>query len=276
MNGFSLKNFILRLMQGAIIGAGAILPGVSGGVLAVIFGIYRPMMETITSPKTGLRKYWWMFVPVLLGWAVGFLGGGGVILLLFASSETLATCLFVGLILGTIPALWKEAGEQGRSKASCGAMAISFLLLFSVLLAVRFGAFSPMRENFFGFLFCGVLWGLSFIVPGMTSSSILMAVGLLEPMVAGISSFDMTVLVPWGLGMLGVVAAFARVVNWLFHKHYSIAYHAVLGIVLASTFIIIPTAYASTKELLLCVLCAASGALLAHFCGKLQPKEEAK
>ena len=273
MTQAQVKNFILRIVQGSIIGVGAILPGVSGGVLAVVFGIYRPMMETLTSPKAGLKRYWRLFLPIVLGWAAGFLGGSGAILLLFHSSETLATCLFLGLILGTVPSLWHEAGEQGRGKASYLAAALSFFALFSLLLGVRFESFARMPENFFGFLFCGALWGVSLIVPGMTSSSILMAVGLLSPMVEGIAAFDPAVLVPWLLGMGSIVVLLARLVNRLFKAHYTIAYHAVVGIVLASTFIIIPAQYANAGEALLCLVCAVVGALLAHWSGKLQTKE---
>ena len=267
------KNFILRVIQGAIIGAGAILPGISGGVLAVVFGIYRPMMETLTHPMAGLRQYWRLFLPIIIGWAAGFFGGSGVILLLFHHSETLATCLFIGLILGTVPALWDEAGEQGRGKGAYLAAILSFLALFSLLLGVRLGSFGQIPPNTVGFLFCGVLWGVSLIVPGMTSSSILMAVGLLTPMIDGIASFDAAVVIPWLLGMGSVVVLLARLVNWLFKAHYSIAYHAVVGIVLASTLIIVPLHYADTSELLLCIACAAVGALLAHWSGKLQAKD---
>lgn len=264
------KNFILRLVQGAVIGAGAILPGVSGGVLAVVFGIYRPMMETLTHPKAGLKRYWRLFLPIVIGWAVGFFGGSGVILLLFNHSETLATCLFIGLILGTVPALWDEAGEQGRGKKAYFAAAASFLVLFSLLLGVRLGSFGQIPPNTLGFLFCGVLWGVSLIVPGLTSSSILMAVGLLTPMIEGVTSFDLAVVVPWLIGLGGVVISLARLVNWLFKAHYAVSYHAVVGIVLASTLIIVPLHYAGVGELLSCIACAAVGAASAHFSGKLQ------
>ena len=62
------------LLCGALIGAGAILPGVSGGVLAVVFGVYQPVMETLTHPRTAIPKYWCWAIPLGLGWAVGFLG----------------------------------------------------------------------------------------------------------------------------------------------------------------------------------------------------------
>ncbi len=274
MKNSRIKNGILRVIQGIIIGAGAILPGISGGVLAVIFGVYRPAMELLTHPKRALARYWRMLLAVGVGWLIGFLGGGSVILALFHQSETVATCLFIGLILGTLPDLWREAGAQGRSNGSYVSLIVSFTLLFAGLLVAQLGSFSELPANFWGFLFCGVLWGFSFIIPGMTSSSILMAVGLLTPLIDGIAQLDFAVLVPWGLGMVGVMALFARIVSRLFDTHYSIAYHAVIGIVLASTLVIIPTSFNSTAELVWGVVCAVLGALIAYFGGKIRPQEE--
>ena len=194
--GFSLKTVLLRLVQGFIIGAGGILPGISGGVLSVIFGIYRPVMEVLAHPLNGLRRHLSLLLPV----------GAGAIL---------------------------------------------------------------------GFLFCGLLWGLSLIVPGMTSSSILMAVGLFTPMAEGFARLDMAVILPWLLGMVLIVLTLARVVNWCFRAHYPLFYHAVFGIVLASTVVIIPLHYDGARDALLCLLAAALGALAAYLSAKLQPKEDA-
>ena len=72
------RNFGIRwlrdLLCGVLIGAGAILPGVSGGVLAVVFDIYRPFMEVLTHPREAIPKYWRWFLPIGLGCAIGFLG----------------------------------------------------------------------------------------------------------------------------------------------------------------------------------------------------------
>ena len=115
--GFSLKTVLLRLVQGFIIGAGGILPGISGGVLSVIFGIYRPVMEVLAHPLDGLRRHLSLLLPVGAGAILGFLCGGGLILVLFDRSEKLATCLFIGLILGTLPSLWAEAARRGADAA---------------------------------------------------------------------------------------------------------------------------------------------------------------
>ena len=120
--GFSLKTVLLRLGQGFIIGAGGILPGISGGVLSVIFGIYRPVMEVLAHPLNGLRRHLSLLLPVGAGAILGFLCGGGLILVLFDRSEKLATCLFIGLILGTLPSLCADdpwAGPGVRPRA-CG------------------------------------------------------------------------------------------------------------------------------------------------------------
>ena len=117
-----------------------------------------------------------------------------------------------------------------------------------------------MRPGFLGFLFCGLLWGLSLIVPGMTSSSILMAVGLFTPMAEGFAKLDMAVILPWLLGMALIVLTLARVVNWCFRAHYPLFYHAV---------------YDGARDALLCLLAAALGALAAYLSAKLQPKEDA-
>ena len=138
-------------------------------------------------------------------------------------------------------------------------MLLSFLALFSVLACVKFGSFSEMRADFGGFLFCGALWGLSFIIPGMTSSSILMSMGLYEPMVAGIRAVSPQVLLPMGAGIVLVVLLTARLVNYLFKKHYTTAYHAIIGIVLASTVVIVPLHYTGWMQIAVSAACAVGG-----------------
>ncbi len=274
MKDLSFKSALLRFVQGFIIGAGGILPGISGGVLSVIFGIYRPVMEVLAHPIDGLRRHFSLLLPVGIGVGLGFIGGGGLILVLFDRSEKLATCLFIGLILGTLPSIWTDAGTQGRGRSAYLACAASFLSLSAILLYAQYGAFYTMEANFLGFLFCGILWGLSLIVPGMTSSSILMAVGLFTPMAEGLAGLDFSVLLPWLLGMALIVLTLARLVNWCFNAHYSLFYHAVFGIVLASTVVIVPLHYDGARDILLCLLCTVVGAVGAYFSAKLQPSTD--
>ena len=67
-----ILQIILWIAQGLLVGVGAILPGVSGGTLCYVFGIYDPILETLTSPLKGIKKYWFMLMFVGIGGALGF------------------------------------------------------------------------------------------------------------------------------------------------------------------------------------------------------------
>ena len=97
--GFSLKLFLIRLFQGALIGLGAVLPGISGGVLCVVFGIYKPIMELLSNPFKALKKHARMLLPVLIGLVIGFLGVAKLLGFLLNRYPDASICVFVGLIL---------------------------------------------------------------------------------------------------------------------------------------------------------------------------------
>ena len=116
------KNTVLQILlwivQGCIVGIGAILPGVSGGTLCYAFGIYNPILEVLSNPIKGLKKNWFMLIFVLVGIGLGFVGFAGVTEWLLGLNEAVVLCVFIGLIAGTIPDIWGEAGEHGRGKLS--------------------------------------------------------------------------------------------------------------------------------------------------------------
>ena len=264
------------LLCGALIGAGAILPGVSGGVLAVVFDVYRPVMETLTHPKQGLRRYWHIFLPLGIGCAAGFLGLARGITAAYSVSAAATVWLFVGLIAGTFPALWREAGKQGRGTAagiSCGICALG---VFSGLFYVRHVLHMTVEPDFWWYNFCGVLWGAGVVLPGLTSSSIIMALGLYEPMMQALAEMRIPVLAACLPGMLVAMLLLARGVTWLFRRHYAVMFHGILGVVAASTLVIIPVRYSDWGEGLLSALCCGAGFGLALFLERLDGMQNRK
>ena len=270
------QNFGIRwlrdLLCGILIGAGAILPGVSGGVLAVVFDIYRPFMEVLTHPREAIPKYWRWFIPIGLGCAVGFLGFAKGIAAAIDVSSTVTTWLFIGLIVGTVPSLFREAGKEGRSLGSWISMAVCAAAIFFSLFYVGKVICVTVEPNFWWYNFCGALWGMSLVIPGMTSSSVMMALGLYQPMLEGLARLDFLVLSACLPGMVLTILLLARLVSWFFRKHYSIAFHGIFGIVLASTLVIIPTSYVGAWEIVLSAVCCIGGFLLAFFMARLDKR----
>lgn len=267
------RNFGIRwlrdLLCGVLIGAGAILPGVSGGVLAVVFDIYRPFMEVLTHPREAIPKYWRWFLPIGLGCAIGFLGFAKGIAAAIDVSSTVTTWLFIGLIVGTVPSLFREAGKEGRSIGSWVSMAVCAGAIFFSLFYVGKVICVTVEPNFWWYNFCGALWGMSLVIPGLTSSSVMMALGLYQPMLEGLARLDFLVLSACLPGMVLTILLLARLVSWFFRKHYSIAFHGIFGIVLASTLVIIPTSYVGAWEIVLSAVCCIGGFLLDYFMARL-------
>lgn len=265
---------VFRVVQGALIGGGAILPGISGGVMSVLFGIYRPLMQLFTHPIKAIKENWRLFIPVGIGAAAGFVLFAKLMALLFADYEPYAASLFFGLIIGTVPMLWKDAGSQGRTKGGYASTIISFLALGGVLTFLLLQDEGTIQPNAWWYLFCGGVWGLSLIVPGLSSSAILIVMGLYEPMSEGIGSLNFGVIIPLLVGIVAIAALLARFVNMLFDKKFTIVSHGIVGLVTASAIMIIPQAFknvtltfsttAGILEIVAYVVCVAVGFLVAY------------
>lgn len=255
---------LLRLLQGALIGLGAVLPEISGGVLCVIFGIYRPVMELLSDPKKHYKTHLPRLAPVFLGMGIGFLGVANLLAFFLERYPNQSVCLFVGLIGGMLPSLMKQAGEKGRSKGSW----ISLLVAFTVVLGLLVGLelFSvQVTPSVLWYLFCGFCLALSMIAPGMSFSTLLMPLGLYTPFVEGLGRLRSSVLVPGVLGAVVTIVLLAKAVDRLFERHYSIAFHAIVGVVSAATLVIIPfrDMASSFAALLSDLICLAVGIVLA-------------
>ena len=209
--------FLYRVLQGALIGGGAILPGVSGGVLAVVFGIYRPMMAFLSRPLATFKSQWKLFVPVILGVALGFWGFAKLVAFLFKDNSPIPLALFIGLILGTLPQLYKAA-QKPQHGTALGAqekrnnrlsLVISFvaLLAFLFLLSRQSSAQSLEPTLPWAFL-SGVIWGFSLVVPGLSSSSILLFIGIYTKLMAGVKDLNLGIVSALLLGIAIVAIVF--------------------------------------------------------------------
>lgn len=267
------KKWIIYFLQGLLIGGAGILPGISGGVLCLVFGIYLPLMKLLTSPSEAIQEHLNLFIPFGLGGIFGFFGFARVVELLLNWSETYTTWLFIGLIAGTLPSLFREAGKKGFYIDSGVSLVIGFVFMLVVLLIAKSDLIPAVEPSFMWFVFCGFLWGLSIVVPGMTSSSTLMALNLYEPLNSGISGMDLSVIVPWGIGMLVTMLALAKLITLLFERFYSKAYHFIIGVTLASTLIIVPLGcYTYFIEIIISVAIFLAGLYSTYYLDKFTGK----
>lgn len=244
--------FFLHLLQGMFIGAGAILPGVSGGMLCLLFGVYEPVMAALAKPSTAFvhRR---LFLPLALGGLVGFFLLAGGVGWAFEQDPAAATCLFLGLIAGSAPKLAQDAGGfRGRWFAT-GLLSTLGLLVLAGRLRLDV---APTPVWFF---VCGAVWGLSLVLPGLPSSTLLIFLGLYQPMAAGVADFDLGCILPLCAGIALTVLVTARGVNRLLEKQRGPLLNLILGAVCASSLMILPLEYGGWAHGLFCLMCALWG-----------------
>ncbi len=256
----TVKPFAVKVLQGSLVGVGAVLPGISGGVLCVAFGIYKTIMEFLASPFRNFKTHFPKLIPIIIGGIIGFLGIANLLSLLLEKYPEPSVCVFVGLIAGMLPSLFREAGEGGRGKKSYISMAVAMIAVFALLISLKVLSVT-ITPNFFWYLFCGFCLALSVIAPGMSFSTLLMPLGLYQPFVDGIGHLKFSIILPAAIGALATVILFAKAINLLFDRCYSVAFHAIIGVVIAATVMIIPFA-SFAESVLSCVinlLCIAAG-----------------
>lgn len=265
---------LFQILQGALIGVGAVLPGISGGVLCVIFGIYKPVMELLSHPFKNFKTHVPKLIPVIIGIGVGFLGIAKLLAFFLETYPAPSVCLFIGLIGGMLPSLWREAGEQGRNSKSYISLGIAMTVIFALLISLKVFSVSII-PNFGWYVFCGFCLALSVIAPGMSFSTLLMPLGLYTPFVDAIGSLNFNILIPSGIGALITVILLAKGVNALFERHYSIAFHAIVGIVIAATIMIIPvSSFITLSSIIINLVCFTVGIVCAILLDKFNSSVE--
>ena len=231
--------FLGKVLQGALIGLGAVLPGISGGVLSVVFGVYRPIMELLSDPVHKWRTHLPELFPYIIGSAAGFLGVANLLSYVLETYPEPSVCVFVGLIVGMLPSLWREAGEQGRTMGNVILSCVTLVAMLSLLFWLQ-NSQNTVEPGFFSFLFCGFAFALSVIAPGMSFSTILMPLGLYTPFVEGIGHVRPEVLFPGVAGCVVTFICLAKLVNRLFERQYALMFHGIFGIVGAATVMTVP------------------------------------
>jgi len=271
---------ILWLLEGMIVGFGAILPGISGGALCVAFGMYRPLIKTISDLKYGIKKYGLMLGVFLIGVIVGFIGLSGLASFLLNLNATLVTCTFIGFIIGTFPELWKDTGNKGRNKNSYKSLWTCFFIMLIILMLLETKISIIINTGIPAYLFCGILWGLSFIIPGLSSSSLLLFFGLYQPMLEGISLLNFKVIMPMVVGIILSVLLLSKLVENAYKKNYSIISHGVFGIVVATTVMLIPFDNITFGTMFLNLFYIVFGSIISFcftkICNRLREKAENK
>lgn len=234
------KNFLRNLIAGVLIGIGCVLPGISGGVMAVSFGLYEPMLEAVLDVFHSSRKRIVFLLPVVLGGAAGMVLASTGLSWAMARFGTLMLFLFTGFILGGVPQLWREMFPDRRFKAAA-LWYVALGVLTALPLALLGGQSTPIsRLSPLQALVTGLLEGVGTVVPGISTSFVLIRLGWYQAYLSALASLAVDQLWLIAIGFAASALACMKAVQWLFAHAHTQAYGVVLGFLLVSVALVFP------------------------------------
>lgn len=235
-------SFIINCFKGIAIGAGAILPGISSGVLCVVFGIYEKLLDSILGFFTNIKKNFVFLLPIVVGSIIGILCFSNILNYLLYSYPIQTKSTFVGLILTTIPSLMKDINSKKKFRLHYLLYLIIALIvgILTVVLEKKVAVSSATEFNYFYLILCGFLMSVGVIVPGVSSTIILMLLGVYSTYLTSVSSIYLQVLIPMGIGLVIGSIIFMKLTKFLLDKFYAQTFYTIIGFTLGSIFVIWP------------------------------------
>lgn len=250
--------FFIDVIKGIFMGVANVIPGVSGGTMAVSLGIYDKFISSITGFFKDWKKSCKVLLPIVIGIGIGVIAFTYLIEFLL-SQHTFVTCMtFVGLILGGLPMLYKDMRNKMIEKHKKLGISnlVAFILMFALVVGLPLlGVGSETSNVLVGtplnmviLFFVGLIAAATMVIPGVSGSLVLMILGYYYGIINTIKNFldslrvldinslfnGILVLAPFGIGVLVGIGIIAKVIEYLFSKHSVLTYSAIFGLVLAS------------------------------------------
>ena len=243
-----MKSLILTI-KGFFMGIANIIPGVSGGTIALIVGIYEDFINAISHFFANFKKNIQFLVPVFIGMGLSILLLSKVIDYSYDNFPIAVTLFFMGLVVGGVPLIKKNidnAKDKDKPFNYILAIITFIFVIFFALAPVIFktdGEVSFDNMNALSYLLVflvGVIAAATMVIPGISGSLVLMLLGYYYPVIAlikDITKFDINGLIilgVFGIGILVGIVFISKVIEYLFNNYKKSTYYAVLGFIIAS------------------------------------------
>lgn len=249
-----LENLIL-ILKGFILGIANIIPGVSGGTLAMTMGIYEDIIKSISSILKTPKKSLKLLLYLGIGAALSILILSKLLNYTLTNYAFATTLFFIGLIVGGFPLLLKKAkGHKIRVGYLLSFLSTTSLVIILRLLQRTENTVSLNNVSLFTIiilLLVGMLAASTMVIPGVSGSFVLMLIGFYKPILNTISNItkinllghNLLILVPFGIGVLLGIVLTAKLIEYLLKKYEIYTYYGIYGFILASILVLILNVY---------------------------------
>lgn len=234
-------------LKGIAIGAGAILPGISSGVFCVIFGIYEKLLNSVLHFFQDWKKHFRFLLPLVLGGVTGIVLLGNVLQYLFSYYPSYTKFAFLGFIIGTIPALFKQVHHKKSFRLHyllylfATFLLALFLLFLERMFTIDEEIYCMSTFSFSFLVFAGFIMSAGVVIPGVSSTVLLLLLGVYQTYLAAVSNLNLSILVPMLIGLILGGLLLMKLIQVLLTNYPCQTYYAIIGFVLGSLPILFPS-----------------------------------
>ena len=234
------KKVVRNFFNGVFMGTFEVVPGISGGTLAVLLNIYDKLIMSVSHIKDDFKNSVKYLTPIVLGMVVGIFSFSYVILFLDKNYPMETNFLLLGLIVGLIPMILGRAVDGGFKIFNTIPFFITFAFMIAVVcLSLTVGADANIIKNitvfdFFRLMFVGALASFCLLLPGCSGTMIMLVFGVYYSVMDAIHSLNVLVLLPIGIGILIGLSLGAKMVEFFFNKFPQATYFGILGLIVGS------------------------------------------
>ncbi len=236
---------VIDLLKGMVIGISNVIPGVSGGTMAVVMGIYDKIIYSVNNFFKDIKKNILFLGTLGIGAVLGILFFTNVIDYLLKNFNEQTNFFFIGLILGTVPLIYKKATVTKIKAGNLTGLIIGFAIVAGLGILEKINPNASFlstifKANTIGFFVAGFIAAATMILPGISGSFVLLLIGLYEPIIEIIKNFDLISIAIVGVGVLAGFLLMTKLIEKIFNKYPQTAYCIILGLVMGSVFVIYP------------------------------------
>lgn len=235
-------NFIKNLLCGMFIGVGAITPGVSSGVICVILGIYEKLLNSVLNILKNFKENMKFLLPIGIGVIIGMIIFGNILNYLLYAYPTQVSFTFIGLVLGSVPQLLNEVEkkEKFKFKYIWYMLATMIIGVGMVALENKMTINSGNEFNLWYLFFAGICMSIGVIVPGVSSTVILMLLGVYSAYLTSIAGVYLPILLPIGIGLIIGCLICMKIIKYLLDNFYIQTFYSIIGFTIGSVFVLFP------------------------------------
>jgi len=263
-----------NIYRGMMMGASDLVPGVSGGTIAVLLGIYDQLIASINGIFTKQwRKHFAFLMPLAVGVGLAIFLLTHVMKWLLEYHERPTFFFFIGLIIGILPFLFRESEAKTHFKLQHYFLLVLAMILISLLPTnPSEGALIAERSiAIYGLLFlAGVIASAAMILPGISGSLVLLILGVYPTVLQAISELDIKVILTVGIGIATGIIVMSKIIHYFFTHYRTATFAMIIGLVIGSVYVIFPGWAANIGELIACIVVFAAGLFTAHVLGRVE------